>query len=348
MRQQLDLADLNNIDIVFTSDKSKWSRCVIVEASSPFLTEMGFQTEENRKHFDLRSAPSVSKEDTNNDGLPDPDGDGDGMGWFPGYAIDVETGQRLNIFFGESSIYRCNEPFFSDILNACDADIFKNNSPTGADMMWNPTDQIRLENLPSNDKGLWEFITAGQHFIYVTTQPYDSCAQLRQQFQPDINPLLKSRAFRDVTWTALPILPEGEKLNSYAEGLIPNDLTIKLRVDNPYQVYEGTGAKNGYPTYTFNTQEIITKSVENPLDEIILFPNPISGANYRQLTISNLPLKSQIKIFDLNGRLIANLGESMLSSTIWKPDGRLGSGMYLVQIEHSVWGRKVLKWVCLN
>ena len=31
-----------------------------------------------------------------------------GMGWFPGYAIDVETGQRLNIFFGENSVFDPN------------------------------------------------------------------------------------------------------------------------------------------------------------------------------------------------------------------------------------------------
>jgi hypothetical protein len=26
-----------------------------------------------------------------------------GMGWFPGYAINLETGERLNIVFGENS-----------------------------------------------------------------------------------------------------------------------------------------------------------------------------------------------------------------------------------------------------
>ena len=31
------------------------------------------------------------------------DGTGTGMGWFPGYAIDIETGERLNIIFSEDS-----------------------------------------------------------------------------------------------------------------------------------------------------------------------------------------------------------------------------------------------------
>ena len=273
------------------------------------------------------------------------------MGWFPGYAIDVETGQRLNIFFGESSIYRCNESFFND-LDACDTEIFKNNAPTGADMMWNPTDQIRLENLPSGAEGIWEFITGGQHFIYVTSQPYDSCAELRMQLAPGQNPLLKSRAFRDVTWAGIPILSEGQQLNSYADGLIPNDLTAKLRVDNPFQVATGTGDKNGFPTYIFNTSETISGLVEfedsNLLNKVTLFPNPISGRDYRQLIISDLPSKSQVQIFNFNGELMADLGEPKSSYTVWKPQGILNSGLYFVHIIHPEFGKKVLKWVCLN
>ncbi len=41
-----------------------------------------------------------------------------GMGWFPGYAIDVATGERLNIVYGESSWLT---------------------GDNGADMMWNPS-----------------------------------------------------------------------------------------------------------------------------------------------------------------------------------------------------------------
>ena len=44
-----------------------------------------------------------------------------GLSWFPGYAINVETGERLNIVFGEDS-----------------------SLPTenGADMIWNPTNSF--------------------------------------------------------------------------------------------------------------------------------------------------------------------------------------------------------------
>ena len=46
--------------------------------------------------MDLRSGASVNK-----DGIED--GDGTGMGWFPGYAINKESGERLNIMFAEDS-----------------------------------------------------------------------------------------------------------------------------------------------------------------------------------------------------------------------------------------------------
>ena len=39
----------------------------------------------------------------NQDGSVDPDPNHYGMSWFPGYAINIETGQRLNVAFGEAS-----------------------------------------------------------------------------------------------------------------------------------------------------------------------------------------------------------------------------------------------------
>ncbi|MCB9272062.1 MAG: hypothetical protein H6561_21230 [Lewinellaceae bacterium] len=75
--------------------------------------------------------------DKDGDGLADPtDGDGVGMGWFPGYVIDVESGKRLNVFFGENSYY--DGRYFPDD--------FDNGKPTGGDMMWNPTSQVFLDN----------------------------------------------------------------------------------------------------------------------------------------------------------------------------------------------------------
>ena len=68
------------------------------------------------------------------------------MGWFPGYAINVVTGERLNIMFGEDSRF------------------IQHN---GADMMWNPTDV--------DQEGTQNYVFGGRHFIYVlnaTEQPF--------------------------------------------------------------------------------------------------------------------------------------------------------------------------------
>ncbi|MBK9338079.1 MAG: hypothetical protein IPM98_16640 [Lewinellaceae bacterium] len=119
------LANLPNVDIVLTSDTSKWSRCVVVESASLYYTGSAYpkdpalRTESpanrQRASFDVRYSPSVGKADVDGDGRPDPDGTRDangnliyGMGWFPGYAIDVVTGRRLNVFFGENSCYSNN------------------------------------------------------------------------------------------------------------------------------------------------------------------------------------------------------------------------------------------------
>src|SRR5690625_7687948 len=94
----MSLANLNNVDIVLTPDKSKWSRCEIVETATPQYYDPDFNGTYNTiggsKNFHLRASPSVGKEDANGDGLPDPDGDGIGMARDPGHEVDVDTGQR--------------------------------------------------------------------------------------------------------------------------------------------------------------------------------------------------------------------------------------------------------------
>ncbi|NNM15667.1 MAG: T9SS C-terminal target domain-containing protein, partial [Bacteroidia bacterium] len=101
---QLKFEFVNSVDIVFTSDKSLWTRSPVIE--------MGFVPGFNQggaDKGDLRdSQPSIDK-----NGLVAGDAgynaaEGDltntmGMGWFPGYAINVETGERLNIAYGENS-----------------------------------------------------------------------------------------------------------------------------------------------------------------------------------------------------------------------------------------------------
>src|SRR5690606_37882603 len=115
------LAKTNNVDIILTADKSKWSRCVVIETSNPHFKTYGLPSVNHSDMFDFRFVPSIDKQgryatiDGTKNGTPlttnstNPDDPNylkaRGMGWFPGYAIDVETGERLNIFFGENSSF---------------------------------------------------------------------------------------------------------------------------------------------------------------------------------------------------------------------------------------------------
>jgi len=101
---------LPNVDIVLTSDKSKWSRCNTFPES--YADEGIIMPNDDENHFSVRSAPSIGK-----DGQPD--GSGTGQSWFPGYAINVETGERLYVFFGENTFYNTTDAPIYDNSGKC-------------------------------------------------------------------------------------------------------------------------------------------------------------------------------------------------------------------------------------
>ncbi len=112
------MTNLYSVDIVLTPDKSLWTRALVLESGSAEVgsdmiinQEFNGTTYHNIRH-EPKTCPSVDK-----DGNPDNSGT-TGFGWFPGYAINVETGERLNIMFAENSL-----------------DTFNN----GNDMLFNPT-----------------------------------------------------------------------------------------------------------------------------------------------------------------------------------------------------------------
>lgn len=324
----LDLADLNNVDVVFTSDKSKWSRCVIVEtANSDFTLTGGIDTEGDAAQFDLRQAPSVSK-DADANGLPIPDGSGTvGMGWFPGYAIDVETGQRLNIFFGENSAITYDgdpltNPYRFEFVNDAGEEIIP---LTGRDMMFNPTgDIVQLTSLQAQ---LYNVPAGGHHMVYVTREPYDECAQLFTLLENGRNSLTRE-ALESVTYAS--IVTSAAPFLSYADGLIPQDVAVKLRVSNPYSVSVGkdpddpedryfsapTGENDGHPMYEFTLSGVAPEPVpvskgDSILSFINVVPNPYYGYSEYEISefsnlirITNLPAQCDVTIYALDGRFI--------------------------------------------
>lgn len=352
------LENLNNVDIVLTPDQSKWSRCVVVETGNRFHEDEGF-TPDGASHFELRSDASIGK-----DGTPDATGGATGLSYFPGYAIDVETGERLNIFFGENSIYNGNAPI---------------NSGIGKDMIWNPTNESWIDfDRDGFVSGLYELILGGQHFVYVTNTAYDGCANLRSQLSGTTPQRLL--ALRTIQWTSFPILGN-VPLTTMAEGLVPSELTFKLRVNNPYKVVNTndgrTHPNNGYPQYKFELNALASQMqqpevAESALDLINVVPNPYFAYSLYENTrsenivkIVNIPAKCTITIYSLDGKFIRQYGrdevpvrnsgqmeEQIVTSLEWDLKNSKGipisSGVYLIHVQVPGVGERVIKWFGVN
>lgn len=369
VRQRTSLADLNNVDIVFTSNKALWSRCVVVETSNRYYTALGsVTTQGNKNNFDVRAAPSVTKDDANNDGLADVDTQdgGLGMSWFPGYAVDVETGQRLNIFFGENSTYD----------GAISPEAY-NGKPAGRDMMFNPSSQIILNT--GGFPNIYQYYAGGQHFVYVTKTAYDGCAQLRTQLNRTGVP--KEAGVRQITWAGFVLPATGQALLPYKDGLIPDDVIVKLRVNNPYAVSKGTNQFNGYPTYRFKIEgdqatALDQVGINSALDIINVVPNPYYGYSAYEISqftntvkITNLPAKCIVTIYSLDGKFIRQYTRDeqgivprgvnraiqqgqIVPDLEWDLKNGKGipvaSGVYLINVKAEGLGERTIKWFGIN
>ena len=387
---QNPLESLNNVDIVFTSDKSKWSRCVVVETASTQFTDgdfgLGLETELDPNianahefskvdHMDLRGVPSVGPMDADGDGKADPDGELDedgkpkmGMGWFPGYAVDVETGQRLNIFFGENSTYD------NQVIDA--ANIYEDGKIITQDLIWNPSSQ---DFLPIPNPTVYNAYAGGQHIIYVSDTPYDECEYIYSRMSGADGDVKKINVLKNVKWASIPFVSAGNKLLNYNDGLIPNDVVVKIRVENSYKVKAGTNEFNGYPTYRFSfegvqAEELVEEvDINHALDMINVVPNPYYGYSAYEtsqftntIKITNLPAKCTVKIFSIDGKFIKQYNRNEvgvlqtdrnnpgISITQITPDLEwdlknskgipVASGVYLIHIEADGLGERVIKW----
>lgn len=134
------LSTAASVDIVLTSDKSKWTRALVIEmCPDPKLAEGGV------KRFSPRAGASVNKDGVKAtvDAVPSNDPNDPafinpvGFGWFPGYAINLETGERLNIMFGEDSWL---------------------SGHNGRDMIFNPSPTLYENGKP---------VFGGKHYVYI-------------------------------------------------------------------------------------------------------------------------------------------------------------------------------------
>jgi hypothetical protein len=243
--------------------------------------------------------------------------------------------------------------------------------------MWNPIDSV-VFNVPL--PGAAVIHLQGHHYIYVTRTPYDQCADLRTRLDPAVLFTRKYNALSQVTWAGIP-MTNGD-ITSYAEGLIPNETTVKLRVSNPYQVMVGTGSNNGHPEYQFKiegkaSEDLIEARASSVLDAINVVPNPyLAYSSYEtsQFTnivkITNLPPRAVVTIYSLDGKFIrqykrdeqgiAQLDRSNpgITRTQVTPDLEwnlkndkgipIAGGVYLIHINGYELGERTIKWFGVN
>lgn len=224
--RELPLSFLNSVNIYITNDKSKWTRCVVLEEQDDANLAIG-----KAKKLFPRSSPSVDKEGrpTTATDASTNENDGNyisatGMGWFPGYAIDLETGERLNLAFGEDSYLV---------------------SDNGNDMIWNPTSVIST--------GVDQNVTVrfgGKHYIYVFrnniveeslyTNPdfynnplnrmpaYDAGKYMIDKLKASTtNPNNFEHVFRACSWVGIPLLRP-------SKTVLESDVTIELRTSKAF------------------------------------------------------------------------------------------------------------------
>jgi hypothetical protein len=318
-------AYLHGIDLVITNDQSKWTRCAVIENN--WIED---QTIGDATIMELRDSPS---KDINGNQVS-----GIGMSYFPGYAIDVETGERLNMAFGENSWL---------------------NGSNGTDMLWNPTEQY-VDNVGNP-------IFGGGHYIYVfgssleddgSMPSYDNANFLESMLDPSVTGTQHNQNFYSVwkncMWVMSPMLVQNHPL-------LETDVRIQLRVSHPYQEDVFTNLNLGLPAYRFNTNTLFTTTdvlaqQENKLDLINVVPNPYYGySSYEnnqldnRIKITNLPERCTITIFNMSGNLVKTISkDNPTTFQDWTLKNNLGipiaSGMYIIHIEVPGVGERILKW----
>ena len=349
-----DTRHLVSVDIVFTPDKSKWSRCVVLESQQDQALAGGtsgvqFQYMKNKPSIDKNGratgTPGCNEAEATLVGTT-------GMGWFPGYAIDLETGERMNIAYAEDSWLGADN---------------------GNDMMFNPTSRMY--------SSLGEVIFGGKHYVYIfrntakeVNNPnsnvgmvtYDQGAFIHTAYATNNNSQIR-RIWASATWAGIPMVASGE-------SFLSNRARVRIRVAKPYNRYSTNGysinntadmafSQNDWVNlYQFRTHDkAITYSDEQEmkdsiLDLINIVPNPYYAySNYEEnrldnrVKITNLPEVAKIKIYTINGTLVRTLTkDSPITSVDWDLKNFQGipiaSGAYLIHIDVPDVGEKVLKW----
>jgi hypothetical protein len=341
------------VQVVITADKSKWTRAAVLEMEGNNTLSQG-----GANKLALRASPSIDKNGrkagtpgANNEEATRGGTQPTGMGWFPGYAIDLETGERLNMAYGENSFW---------------------GGEIGRDMIWNPSDQLVT--------AAGEPFFGGCHWIFVFKNDrrtafmfnganienripaYDEGVAIHTLIQ-NTQPEPQRRVFRAVAWVGSALVVPGRQL-------LETDVRITLNVEKPYVPYinyPGSPApivperNNGLPLYGFSTSGFATTvndaaTLEDALGTINIVPNPyfaFSGYETSRLDnrvkFINLPQTCTISIYNVSGTLVRKFRkDNDLTYLDWDLKNAsnipIAGGVYICHIEVPGVGEKVLRW----
>lgn len=347
-----NFAKLSGIDLVFTNDRNLWTKVPVVEmGENTELTEGGAQKFHLRRHASLLLEPGAN-------GEPQYDESSTGFSWFPGYAVNVETGERLNIIIGENTVL---------------------DDPNARDMVWNPSSKLQNPNIPiTSDGGL---VAGGMHYIYVMDAHsvytigngdyetiYDEGKQYAQYLDPGSSQYSSNRlkgVWASCAWVMPAMLEEGYELKSWKDGLVPTQTSLRIRVNKPYQTYarNETPRNGNLPFYTFNTENIAPTIDEalgkSALQNIRVVPNPYYAQSAYEgspldntVKITKLPKNCHVKIYTVNGALVKSFqkAESEDDHNVelkWNLKNEAGvdiaSGVYIIHIDAAGLGTTTVK-----
>lgn len=346
----LNLNQLRSVQIVFTSDSTKWTRCPVL------------QYEDRRIGGQLRTLTKSTLPSVGINGQPDGStsnfGNGrpsTGMGWFPGYAYDLERGIRLNMMFTEDNTIGRGDTALANRVDR-GAGLF------GNDLKYQFSFASRT--YPESYGNI-------KHFVMVANEPYNEGRSL--EFSLDSIetrggvPYAASitRFFDKVMWVGNPI--------AVIEGARPlaTDATVKLQVTRSLRSYPRRGGDTlTNPVYNFSTEGLSTLTnqgdrAKSALDLVRVVPNPYYGySGYEsdrvdnRIIITNLPSRYSVSIFNLSGTLVrhydnrstAQANDVINDRTFLEWDLKndrglpIASGVYLIYINAPGVGEKTIKW----
>jgi len=321
-RINASISYLPSVDIVITSDSTKWTRCVVIELGRDANLNQG-----GAEPGELRASLSVGK-----DGFPDGSGTS-GMGWFPGYAIDLETGARLHMAFGENSFL---------------------GGDNGNDMVWNPTSTIMDQN--------GTYVLGGQQpiWIYGVNINNEGCPYydgvnnwVYDQYLLGTSNSYK-KVFTSLMWIANTVVTPGYDVRE-------TDVRIILRVNRPYEEFTATGKNGGKPMYSWNMDVLQTTTASqdaltSALDLINVVPNPYYAfSDYERnrldtrVKITNLPDNCTVTIYNVSGKMIRQFKkDNPITSLDWDLKNSVGvpiaSGVYIIHVDVPGVGERILKF----